>query len=259
MTEAEWLASNDVSAMYVFLRDTTTLFRTRWAGYRAVPRFAFSERKSRLFAVACCRRILHLMPTDEARDCVQAAELYADGLITKDQLNGAVDASMRSCEQDWRRRRAARVPSSRHTFERGALDALDRVHRGESVRAGVARAVAETWAFAAMFAAHEEYTAEKLHSLQASEAARQADLLRDMVGNPFRPSALDSVWLAWNDRCVERLARAAYEERAYQRLPILHDALLDAGCDDERLLAHCRTAEGHVRGCWVLDLLLGKE
>jgi hypothetical protein len=259
MTEAEWLASNDVAAMYVFLRDTTTLFRTRWHGPVAVPRFAFSERKSRLFAVACCRRILHLMPTDEARDCVLAAELFADGRITADQLSGAVDLSMRSCEQDWRRRRTARVPFSRHAYERDVLDALGRVHRQESARIGVIRASAEAWAHAALSEAREEHTADRFHSLQQSEHARQAGQLRDVVGNPFRQSAIDPAWLAWNDRCVERLARLVYEERAYGRLPILHDALLDAGCDDERLLAHCRAAEGHVRGCWVLDLLLGQE
>ena len=72
MTEAEWLAATDVNVIHIFLRDTTMLFRTRWQGPVIVPRFAFSERKSRLFAVACCRRILHLMPTDEARDCVLA-------------------------------------------------------------------------------------------------------------------------------------------------------------------------------------------
>jgi hypothetical protein len=263
MTEAEWLASNDVTAMYVFLRDTTTLFRTRWHGFRAVPRFAFGERKSRLFAVACCRRVLHLMPTDEARDCVLAAELFADGRITADQLSGAVDVSMRSCEQDWRRRRSARVPADRRAHEREVLDALGRVHRQESARSGVIRASAEAWAHAALIETtaivHGESFAGQYRALVEAEFARQAGLLRDVVGNPFRPSAIDPAWLAWNDRCVERLARLVYEEHAFDRLPILHDALLDAGCDDERVLAHCRPAEGHVRGCWVLDLLLGQE
>src|SRR5690242_13698093 len=82
MTEAEWLASTDVDMMCGFLHDAAALFRTRRQGYvaghlarhLAVPRLAFSERKSRLFAVACCRHILHLMPTDEARACVLAAE-----------------------------------------------------------------------------------------------------------------------------------------------------------------------------------------
>jgi hypothetical protein len=263
MTEVEWLASSDVYAMHVFLRDTTTLFKTRWQGYRSVPRFAFSERKSRLFAVACCRRVLHLMPTDEARDCVLAAELYADGRIGDDLLSAAVDASMRSCEHYWRRRRAARVPSYRFTYERAALDALGRVHRQEGARAGVKGASAEAWAAATLFEssgeAQDEDIAKQYQVLLKDEFVRQADFLRDIVGNPFQPVSVDPLWLAWNDRCIERIAQGIYEERAYERLPILHDALLDAGCDHQAILAHCRTAEGHVRGCWVVDLLLGKE
>jgi hypothetical protein len=259
MTEAEWLASTDVGKMYVFLRDTSVLFRTRWHGYRTVPRFAFSERKSRLFAVACCRHILHLMPTDEARDCVLAAEQYADGLIPDEALAGAVDASMRSCEHAWRRGYHPPAPSARHAYEREVLDALGRVHRQESARAGVMRASAQAWAWAIFFESQAEPTAEAARSFRELAYSRQADLLRDIVGNPFQQPTVDPAWLAWNDHCVERLARFIYDERAFERLPILHDALLDAGCDDEQLLAHCHAADGHVRGCWVLDLLMGKD
>jgi hypothetical protein len=86
-----------------------------------------------------------------------------------------------------------------------------------------------------------------------------ADLLRCMF-NPFRPSSpLLQAILAWNDATVRRIAEGIYAERAFDRMPILHDALLDAGCDDEALLSHCRDSEDHVRGCWALDLLLGKE
>jgi len=299
MTETEWLASTDVQAMYVFLRDTTTLFRTRWQGYRAVPHFAFSERKSRLFAVACCRRILHLMPTDEARACVVAAEHYADGLIDARDLSMAVQASMHSCERDLSRYYSTSA-NSNPAVRRAALKALERVHRPEGARA-VANDSAHAWAAAKLEEAEEaeraeavaaadfddvlsklagaaeqdeaddeddqyvsshryiELSDEQFDALRVVEQARQADLLRDIVGNPFQPAAFDPSCLAWNDRCVERLARGIYEDRAFERLPILHDALLDAGCDNECLLAHCRSPEGHVRGCWVVDLLLAKE
>jgi len=258
MKEAEWLTSTDVREMYVALRDTTTLFKTRWQGCRAVPRFAFSERKSRLFAVACCRRILHLMPTDEARECVLAAEQFADGLIDEDGLNAAVEASMRSCQQDWRVR-CYSFALAHPAVQRAAINALGRVHRQEGARASVTDAVAEAWAYSTLFEAKEEYTAEKYQFLYVAERVRQADLLRDIAGNPFRPASVRPSWLAWNDRCVERMACGIYEERAFDRLPILHDALLDAGCDNEDILAHCRTQHEHVRGCWVIDLLLGKE
>jgi hypothetical protein len=85
------------------------------------------------------------------------------------------------------------------------------------------------------------------------------DALRDVIGNPFRSQQpiLPAV-LAWNDSCVLRIAQGIYDDRDFDRLPILHDALLDAGCDNDDILAHCRGAGPHVRGCWVIDLLLGK-
>jgi hypothetical protein len=92
------------------------------------------------------------------------------------------------------------------------------------------------------------------------ERAAQAALLRDVYGNPFRPvSSLPAYILAWNDRTVPRISEGIYEERAFDRLPVLHDALLDAGCEDEALLAHCRSEGPHVRGCWAVDLMLGKH
>ena len=81
-------------------------------------------------------------------------------------------------------------------------------------------------------------------------------LLRDILGNPFRPVALDP---EWRTSTVVALAQGIYEERAFDRLPILADALQDAGCENEDILNHCRSKGPHVRGCWVVDLLLGNE
>jgi hypothetical protein len=83
----------------------------------------------------------------------------------------------------------------------------------------------------------------------------QADLLRDIFGNPFRPVAVDPRWLTSD---VVELARGIYADCAFDRLPILADALQDAGCDHPDVLTHCRCDGPHVRGCWVVDLLLGK-
>jgi hypothetical protein len=58
---------------------------------------------------------------------------------------------------------------------------------------------------------------------------------------------------------VPRIARGIYEGHRFEDLPILHDALLDAGCDNQDVLDHCKDPGPHVRACWVLDLLLGKE
>jgi hypothetical protein len=81
-------------------------------------------------------------------------------------------------------------------------------------------------------------------------------LLRDIFGNPFRPVTLDPRWLTSS---VLDLARVIYDERAFERMPVLADALMDAGCDNDHILVHCRGDSPHVRGCWVVDLLLGKE
>ena len=81
-------------------------------------------------------------------------------------------------------------------------------------------------------------------------------MVRCIFGNPFHPVVLDP---SWRTSTVLSLAGGIYEERAFDRMPILADALQDAGCEDAEVLVHCRNPGPHVRGCWVLDLLLGKE
>jgi hypothetical protein len=95
---------------------------------------------------------------------------------------------------------------------------------------------------------------------QVAEERVQIDILRCIFGNPFRPSPpLPSAVLAWNDGTVRRIAEGIYEGRAFDRLPILADALLDAGCDNDDLIRHCRSEGPHVRGCWAIDTMLGKS
>ena len=91
---------------------------------------------------------------------------------------------------------------------------------------------------------------------QTPGTPKKAELIRDIFGNPFRPVTLDPRWLS---STVLDLARTIYDERLFERLPILADALMDAGCDSEEILNHCRSEGPHVRGCWVVDLVLGKE
>jgi hypothetical protein len=94
---------------------------------------------------------------------------------------------------------------------------------------------------------------------RAAELKIQADLLREIFGNPFRPTSIDPAWHTWNGGTIPSLARAIYDEKAFDRLPILGDALEEAGCSDPEILDHCRREGGHVRGCWVLDLVLGRR
>jgi hypothetical protein len=81
-------------------------------------------------------------------------------------------------------------------------------------------------------------------------------MVRCIFGNPFRPTTFDP---RWRTSDTVGLARGIYEEPTFDRLPLFGDALMDAGCDDEAILAHCRSEGPHVRGCWVVDLVLGKE
>jgi hypothetical protein len=90
-----------------------------------------------------------------------------------------------------------------------------------------------------------------------AEKAVQAAIVRDVYGNPFRPVAFDP---SWRTSTAVSLARQMYEAREFSAIPILADALQDAGCENDDILKHCRDPHGvHVRGCWVLDLVLGKE
>jgi hypothetical protein len=85
------------------------------------------------------------------------------------------------------------------------------------------------------------------------------DLIREVLDNPFRPVQIERAWLSWNNDTVPKLAQTLYDERAFDRLPILADALEEAGCTDIAILEHCRGPGPHVRGCWVVDVLLGKS
>lgn len=264
MTEAEWLASSDPEAMHHFLVNAQTQWKTRWQGWISGKRFSVSERKLRLFAVACCLRIMDLIPVEESRECVRAAERFAEGEITQSQLDEAIGRSMQAC----------RAESWPYRFlHRDVVDAVGRVHR--TLPGGRSRtflAVRQAQAFHWLLqqpGRHdelEELTWELDSQVQqafgrviAEEATVQADLLRDIVGNPFRPPRLDPAWLAWDGGTVARIAGEIYRHRQFADMPVLGDALEDAGCGEPVVLEHCRHSREHTRGCWVLDLLLGKE
>ena len=88
----------------------------------------------------------------------------------------------------------------------------------------------------------------------------QAAMLRDIFGNPFRPApTLDPAWLKWHDATIPRLAQQMYDSRDFSSMPILADALEEAGCTSGEILEHCRGPGPHCRGCWVVDLILEKE
>jgi hypothetical protein len=195
-----------------------------------------SARKLRLFACACCRLVWHWLEDDDTRSAVRMAERFAEGEVGPAALA----------------RTAFRVPGAEAYPEDDtywiavdtAADAAIRCCNTDGDLLATASRVAQM-----------VVTCEG-----AWMNVAEADLVRCIFGNPFyRPLPVPAAVLAWHDRTVPRLARSIYEERAFERLPILHDALLDAGCDDEALLGHCRAGGEHVRGCWAIDLILEKS
>jgi hypothetical protein len=188
-----------------------------------------SARKLRLFAVACCRRVWHLLPDPRSRRAVEAAEQWADGLLATTALRAA-------------RRAAHEVALGAHGRHAWALRAADWAAVPRKDKVSITAAMAR-WAL-------EERKPEERH---------QCDLLRDVFGFPFRPVAVDPGWRAWHGGAVVQVARAIYDEKRFADLPILADALEDAGCGNAEILAHCRGGGVHVRGCWVVDRVLAKE
>jgi hypothetical protein len=94
---------------------------------------------------------------------------------------------------------------------------------------------------------------------RARERAEQADILRELFGNPFKPVTVDRSWLRWNGGTVLTLAAEVYAEGGFDRLPLLADSLEDAGCSETSLLGHLRGPDAHARGCWSVDLLLARN
>jgi hypothetical protein len=192
-------------------------------------------RKRRLFAVACCRRVADLL-TDWSRRALDTAEAFADGLASDHQLRGA--SLCNAVGQADRRKQYANVAAAA-VCELGGYDyARD----------------AATWT--ANTRAKNPSKPGKRDKHRKLECAAQAELVRDIFGNPFRPVTFSP---SWRTDTAVTLARTMYELRDFSAMPILADALQGAGCDSADILNHCRGSGPHVRGCWVVDLVLGKE
>jgi hypothetical protein len=228
--EAGWLNEQHNAHAMVWVLRGTKATRTK-AG----------KRKLRLFSCACCRLTWDLLSDLLLRQVVEVAERFAEGEADKEELARA------------------------HEKARGALPPEKSDHR-ETTAAFLARHVAEPRAYAAAF----YMTAYPVPRGGYSDWNKGFDaaicgLLRCVFGNPFRPSPpLPPAVLAFSDRLVPRLAQAIYADRLPDgtldpgRLGVLHDGLLDAGCQDTALLEHLRSEGPHWRGCWAVDLLLGR-
>lgn len=254
MTDEDWQGSGDPDPMLRYLIGTNY---PRVQAVEAFPDSKASDRKLRLFACACYGRLGHLLPDPRARAAVHVAERFADGEATMEELEQAeaqVRRALDALEGRWRASRGAERTALLPTHEALALGSA--VLWAEAQKAAWYASSNAYLTFAAIMNPDcASYDSGFLASRAAEERA-QVDLLRCIFGNPFRPVAADPRWLT--SKAID-LARAIYDDRAFDRLSDLADALRDAGCDDESILAHCRSERGHARGCWVVDLLLGKE
>jgi hypothetical protein len=205
-----------------------------------------SERKLRLFAAACTRCFWQYLVREPSRRAVEVAEQFADGLADQSVLQSARIA-------------AEVVPGQLLTKMNYPLSAFAAAECTEAdAWEAASRASSAILDAALPLVAHT--TDGQVLEAVAVLREFQGNLLRDIFGNPFHPlPPLLPTILTWHDRTIPRVAEGIYAERAFKRMPILHDALLDAGCADEALLSHCRNPEGHVRGCWTIDLILSKD
>jgi hypothetical protein len=178
------------------------------------------DRETWLFCYACCRRILG-------------------------RVEGAVDRAEREVKDQQARERAFAsawfLEDVRHFLNGGSRE------QEHQLRPYVRHVASVIWGGG--------------RDLDDEEILAQMELLRDVVGNPFRPvEKPPPEILAWNDGAVLKMAQAIFDDRTFIESPLLGDALEEAGCSpDDPLVRHLRSLDPHVRGCWALDLLLGKR
>jgi hypothetical protein len=190
-----------------------------------------TERERRLFACACCRHIWQLLVDERSQRAVEIGEALAEQPSALEELYPALVAARKAFDEygdqsDRPDYFATAMLAAWYSLNPWAAD-------GVAITAGDALA---------------RYSKTPSWNVQCS-------FLRDILGNPFRTVAIhDSL----RNPTVVALAQAIYSERAFERLPILADALEDAGCTDAEILNHCRGGGIHVRGCWAVDLLLDK-
>jgi hypothetical protein len=197
-----------------------------------------SERKLRLVACGCCRLIEPLLPDERCQYAIDLMEHFADGTTTEANVRAAQRAGRfdaRNAATQWAAEAVASLTR---------LDVRSLPHHLQEVTYHAARAARDA-------AGQSEW---------GQARSRQADVVRDLFRFPSHPFVIfDPSWLHWQHGLVVQMARTIYADYRFHELPILADALEEAGCENREVLDHCRTQPVHVRGCWVIDHLLGRE
>jgi hypothetical protein len=198
--------------------------------YRAKQMKILKPRKALLFACGCYRLVWDKIRLASVREVVEKAEERADKKISQEEL--AEYRYLHGNPKLW-------------SFDPYLQLSVSSLITPKVIPAHVAWLVR-----AALDPAKHE------HADKWEDCKPQANLVREILGNPYRAAKFDK---AWRTDTAVSLARTMYESREFSAMPILADALQDAGCDNEDILSHCRGAGPHVRGCWVCDFLLGKK
>ena len=249
MTNREWRRCKDPAKMIEALKDIA------------------SDRKSILYMCAGCRFIWELLYDDQSKVAVEVAERFVEGLATIEELKRANwEAECPTFQYDfepgvWRTWECYKdsVPQSVQNLVRMGVLTEEQVLEDEPEVDPVVKQ--RLYAAASLAEAACSPSPFRFFSRGLGEYISLVDwpgdwLLRCVFGKPFLPPVvLDPDWLTLN---VVGLAGMIYEERAFTRMPILGDALEEAGCGNEDILKHCRSEKPHVRGCWVVDMVLGK-
>jgi hypothetical protein len=227
MTEADWMAFTDPRPLLGFLRGRS------------------SDRKLRLFAVACCRRVWDLLPDERCRSAFETAERFADGLASLKSIREVRRAALHSYESY-----SDHDESGRFTGQESAALAVAGAcwTEEEAQYRGLDDVVDNCYGLGRLTTGWRNGG--------RIEYLRQCRDIRDIFGNPFHPLDLAPSWITSEAVAV---AHTMYDARAFDRMPILGDALEDAGCADAAILAHCRERVEHDRGCWVVDAMLGRR
>ncbi len=238
MSENEWLEATDPGPMLEFLRGKVT------------------ERKLRLFAVACSRRVSHLLADNRSREAVEVAEQFADGRASAEALEESRENAADASGAAHRAATSAGWPAGAWVTNAAANAAYGACGHWQNWADDVRLFDAHDWTARAL--AGPSASGEPGDGGEPDGAAREqrvnSQLFRCIFGNPFRPVVFDP---SWRTETVIALARGMYDTRSFDAAPVLADALEDAGCDDAEVLGHLRGGGPHVRGCWCVDGVMG--
>jgi hypothetical protein len=243
MTEATWLASTDlIELLKPFIGKGS----------------ARSARKLRLFAVSCCQPYKTMLTDDRCATALTVAERFAEGTASHQELASAALDVGRVLDEPKSRDQLMFAVWHAATYCRWANSSGNPLTNDRLVTLAEDAALYTSARVAQYRGGSVDLAMGRDGYDHAYRSERQAHavLFRDIFGNPFRPITLDPYW---RTSTVAQLAAGIYQDRAFDLMPILADALQDAGCDNEDVLDHCRVPAPHVRGCWVVDLLLGRE